>query len=152
MRKNRQQIAEEHRRILEWCLTVLDFRIERGDDPQSHITRRMKDSLKRAFDTGNFRGLKLAYGDTTAMIRDMTIHEQREIDNLLREKFGSGLDEVFAESDRKADKILRRGKIKSEEEFYFLREYFESIWEDDKHRERAALIDEMLAEFDKREE
>ncbi|MDX9858099.1 MAG: hypothetical protein RBT76_09925 [candidate division Zixibacteria bacterium] len=152
MNKYSAEEIEEHRAVMEWCLAVIDFKIERRPEVFGAIYQSTKKNLRRAFERSDFRGLRAAYRDFIEEIKGESIQSQRALDTVLREKFGSGLDEVFAESDRKADKILKRGKIKNEDEFYFLREYFESIWEDDKQRERAALIDEMLAEFEKREE
>jgi hypothetical protein len=152
MRQRRGKMTEEYRTIIDWCLVVLDFLARRTPGEHRSIYQSGEKDLVETFERGGLRGLKMAYRETLVMAKQLPPADQVKLDELLRRKFGSGLDEVFAESDRKADEIIKRGKIKDEDEFYFLREYFESIWEDDKQRERAALIDEMLAEFEKREE
>ncbi|MDX9858098.1 MAG: hypothetical protein RBT76_09920 [candidate division Zixibacteria bacterium] len=122
-------MTEEYRTIIDWCLVVLDFLARRTPGEHRSIYQSGEKDLVETFERGGLRGLKMAYRETLVMAKQLPPADQVKLDELLRRKFGSGLDEVFAESDRKADKILKRGKIKNEDEFYFLRECFESIWE-----------------------
>ena len=82
------------------------------------------------------------------MVRDLPPDKYKELDKLLKDKFGHGLFDADKKYLKRIDKIIEKGKISNEEQYYMLKEYLERIWGEEGQKERTKRIDEMLKGYE----
>ena len=107
----------------DWILIVHDYIFKDDED----ILEEDKLYIIKAFEIGEIRGMRMAFNDTLDMAKDLSYAQKEELNAILREKFGTDLNEQNNKNYKKIKRVLQRGKIKTDEEFYLLKERIDEI-------------------------
>ncbi len=134
--------------LTNWCIEIMKFEntIEPDDDMDVWINDLLKAKKK-----GDLRGLREEYNDNFEMAQDLSTAQYKSLDKILRNKFGHGLYEADKKYIKRINKIVEKGKISNEEQYYLLREYFERIWDMQEHKQTAQKIEKMLFAFENKD-
>ncbi len=131
--------------LADWCIEI--YRFENNIEPDSDIEECIN-RLTKTKNKKNLRGLKEEYNETIEMIQFFSASQYKSLDKILRNKFGHGLYEADKKYIKRINKIVEKGKISNEEQYYLLREYFERIWDMQEHKQTAQKIEKMLFAFE----
>ncbi|MCB9046643.1 MAG: hypothetical protein H6550_10980 [Chitinophagales bacterium] len=96
------------------------------------------------------KGLKQAYNDMTTMAQHLVEYDESEkeiLDNMLIAKSGRGLIDAELEQEKTITKILRRKKIKNEEEYYIVTELLSDTSNNFRGKDKLSNI---LAEYEEK--
>ena len=96
----------------------------------------------------SFSGLKQAVGDLLEMTRDIILQETQEADAYLSERRAPTLTQMRREIWQLIPKILRRGKVRNDEEYYLLKERAISLDDPDMDDETRKVADRLLFEYE----
>jgi hypothetical protein len=80
------------------------------------------DVVQRAHAERNLRGLRMLLPDMIAMTEDLSYEERGELDALLHARTGAGLRKLDRRNRERLERIVKRGRLTGEEQYYFVRE------------------------------
>ncbi len=130
----------------DWLHTVMEF-WEKLYPPSDGILWK-DDLLPIKTNKKWLNGLKQTYNDTIEMIRDLSPVQYKELDLILRTKFGHGLHEADKKQAERIQKLIDKGKITTEVQYYLLREYLERAWDIAEQKENMNKIEQMMELFE----
>jgi hypothetical protein len=141
---DRQQELDSLRRI---CVVFADFfgPITLPSQPQA-----LREIIDRAYEERALAGLRLARNDFIAMIQACTGQQRRDLDAMLRSQAGISLDELRAKQLERIEKIRRRGRIITEEQYYMVRERIEEVWYDAERSTEFRDLQSLLTDYEER--
>lgn len=87
--------------------------------------------------------------DFTEWANGLRPHEREELDKVLIAKCGVGLRDRNKETQREIARILRRGHIKDEDEYWVLVAYLDQMYTDESKRAEVEKINSVMAAFEK---
>lgn len=96
----------------------------------------------------SFSGLRQAVGDFLEMTRDFTGQELREADAYLTKQGAASLTEMHRQIWQLIPKILKRGKIRNDEEYYLLKERAISMDDPEMSDETRRFADRLVYEYE----
>ena len=136
----------EFQNLENWCVEIIKYfdnlnPIDRSNSLFDHWP-------KMSFNRSWLKGLRMAYNDTLEMVQDLTSVQYKELDQILKKKFKKGLFDADKKHIKRINKIVEKGKINSEEQYYLLREYFERIWDMPEHKLISEKINRMIDVFE----
>ncbi|MGZ3331903.1 MAG: hypothetical protein ACXU9Z_07630 [Gemmatimonadaceae bacterium] len=105
-------------------------------------------AIAAAHHTGDLRGLRMAQGDLVGLIQAATSVQRRALDRVLREQTGTSLGSLLERQFEQVRRLLQRGKLTSEQQYYLVREHVELIADDPEH---ATALPELYALLDQYE-
>jgi hypothetical protein len=144
---DRQREAEELREL---CLTLIDFlcSVEGGLDASSVAV--VRDSVEKAAARRQLTGLRMAKNDLVAMIQTIPGRQRARLDSMLREHVGISLDQLLAREHAQIRRIRDRGSIRTDTEYYLIREHVEMIWDDPTRSADVPALRTLLHEYEAR--
>ena len=128
----------------DWILIVHDYIFKDDED----ILEEDKLYIIKAFDIGEIRGMRMAFNDTLDMAKDLSYAQKEELNAILREKFGTDLNEQNNKNYKKIKRVIQRGKIKTDEEYYLLKERIDEIYDDESKREEVEELGTLLLNYE----
>lgn len=146
--------------VKDWCLTILQFMSDDyityaaangGMSYKGHFERKRKeimfvfDNIEKYGAHGK-KGIKILYREISAMAREITLNKEN-LNKLLYEKFGESLEDEEKDINKIISKMIKRGKIINDQEFYIAKDYIDVIIGkgDD---ELAAKVEHLLYKYD----
>lgn len=102
----------------------------------------------KAFEIGEIRGMRMAFNDTLDMAKDLSYAQKEELNAILREKLGTDLNEQNNKNYKKIKRVIQRGKIKTDEEYYLLKERIDEIYDDESKREEVEELGTLLLNYE----
>lgn len=102
----------------------------------------------KAFEIGEIRGMRMAFNDTLDMAKDLSYAQKEELNAILREKLGTDLNEQNNKNYKKIKRVIQRGKIKTDEEYYLLKERIDEIYDDKSKREEVEELGTLLLNYE----
>lgn len=135
--------------LANWSIEI--FKFFHSIQPYKNLSKWI-DNLLQGVKESDIKGLRMAYNDMNEGVQDLLPDQYKKLDQILKEKFGHGLFEADKKHVKRVTKIVEKGKIKGEEQYYLLREYFERIWDMPEHKETAQKIEDMLFAFENRKQ
>src|SRR5262245_42134751 len=137
--------SAELRMLRDWCLVVIAFIGEVG--PPSPIVTLTKQAIGAAFDRSDHRGLKMISSDLAELAGDLPSDKQKELDNLLRSRFGKGLDIDATTKETLIQRVLERGKILTKGEYRIVLESVEAIYADETKQREVEQLNSLLTAY-----
>lgn len=137
--------------LRDWCLTIEDF--IGLDYSQLPDECNMRTIILKVFDE-NWNGKykkqqrKELLHDTNDMAMDLTGGRRKELNNILRQRFGFDLDAFSNLHNKRIQSVIKRGKIKNDEEFILLKDKVEEIYADDNQQELLATLNNLLYQYE----
>lgn len=92
--------------------------------------------------------MRMAFNDTLDMAKDLSYAQKEELNAILREKFGTDLNEQNNKNYKKIKRVIQRGKIKTDEEYYLLKERIDEIYDDESKREEVEELGTLLLNYE----
>ena len=128
----------------DWILIVHDYIFKDDED----ILEEDKLYIIEAFEIGEIRGMRMAFNDTLDMAKDLSYAQKEELNAILREKFGTDLNEQNNKNYKKIKRVIQRGQIKTDEEYYLLKERIDEIYDDESKREEVEELGTLLLNYE----
>ena len=128
----------------DWILIVHEYIFKNDED----ILEVDKLCIIKAFEIGEIRGMRMAFNDTLDMAKDLSYAQKEELNAILREKFGTDLNEQNNKNYKKIKRVIQRGKIKTDEEYYLLKERIDEIYDDESKREEVEELGTLLLNYE----
>ncbi len=95
-----------------------------------------------------FMGLRQAIQDTLEDMKEMGAHKLQEIDALLKNEGAPSLSEVRSIIWNEIPKIMKRGRIKNDTEFYLIKERTINIASNEFTDQELQLLNRLLEEYE----
>jgi hypothetical protein len=144
-RPSETQLQElEHKK--DWCLAIEESKMAReGPSPWTDWSIHI---IKRTYLDRDLRGMRQIARDLNEEARYLPKKDLDRLNAVLKEKFGEDLSENRKKDLVKIDRIRKRGRIRSENEFRLVKERTEEIWQDDDKEEENEALNKLLTEFE----
>ena len=113
-----RRLSPEHQLELESLYRVALVLGEFLDKLLPTMTPSASDTLHRAYEERDLRGLRAIRTDFVAMAHAASAAQRRELDQQLRTRAAVSLDELSERELRRITQIRARGKVTSEEQYY----------------------------------
>ena len=143
-RATNSQRETELQELRDWCIAMIQFM---GQSDPSDLFVKFEKIIDETFQDRDLRGLRAVKRDMREWAAGLSPDRHQKLDKLLRERFGRGLVEESKEFHKEVKRILKRGKIKTPDEYRLLTSYMDQIYADDSKRAEAAKVDQLLATF-----
>lgn len=140
-----QKELEELSFLKEWNLVIVDYFVKVKHET---FLEQCYPIITEAFDNKNLRGLRMAYSDNNDMARDLLPSDLNELNQILREKFGYDLDKVNDMNLAKIKLIIKRGHIKTDDEFRLLLNRVEEIYADDNMKDEVEVLNKLMGDYE----
>jgi hypothetical protein len=150
-----KSLSAEHQRELDQLralgLALIDF-FESVDKSfsESGGGRGFREAIELQYRKSSLRGARTMRNELVAMIEAVKPIDRRRLDALLRERVGTSLDDLLAHQLAQIRRIRDRGSIRSDSEYYVVKEHVETIWDDPPRAEDFRVLQEMLAAYESR--
>jgi hypothetical protein len=86
--------------------------------------------IARESEARNLPGLQMILNDMVAMTQAAALDQRQDLDRQLKERAGLGLRSLMKRQFATVERILKRGKLTSEQQYYLVREHVEFICND----------------------
>ncbi|MGO9000225.1 MAG: hypothetical protein ACLQVI_43405 [Polyangiaceae bacterium] len=139
-------MAKDLQLLRERCLTMLEFIERRAIPGQPNFGNQFRTAIEQTFERGDSRGMKKIASEFSEWARGLSPLQRTELDNHLRDRFGTGLREDDEATRSKVERVISNGRIANQREYSLLsdlRTQVETNGSDSAHRK----IDEMLTEY-----
>jgi hypothetical protein len=147
MKRLNEEQLKELTHIRDWCLTILDFMIDRYGQHHSFVTQ--KDLIIKIYNAQDLRGLRYIYRDSNEWGKNLpTLESTEELNKMLCEKFGKDLQACSKQNLLKIKKIIKRGNISNEREFRVVHNRVNEIYQDSTKKEEIEILNNLLSKFE----
>ena len=146
MRRMSGKPPSELTRTKEWCLTILDFMI--AECSETSFIRQMRGIVLQEYKQQSRRGLQDCIRETNEWARGLPRAQVSELNQLLRDKFGEDLQTEADRDVKRVNRIMKRGRIRNEDEFRLVQARVEDIYADDDKQEEYATLGRLLVDFE----
>ena len=83
------------------------------------------------------------------MVRETLTPDSIEVLNeLLKKKFGYSISDEIDEETNTIQKIIKRGKLRSDKEFELIKRREEEIWQDETQKDYAETLRRLMGEYE----
>jgi hypothetical protein len=140
--------VDEVNTLADWCECMHRFIFDRSLAFRPGFEDMLEVQLsgtRNARARGDLRGLRMVHRDLTEAARDLPAKDREELDGILRQRFGRGLESAEEEIALTARKIIERGVIDNAEEFRILEAWLNVLLEDPSKRGEAEEVSILLA-------
>jgi len=134
--------------LCEWCLSIYGFLVDLHPD-FSLETEWYRGVIAKAKVNSDLRMLRRVYKETNLMVRETLTPDSIEVLNeLLKNKFGYSISDEIDEETNTIQKIIKRGKIRSDKEFELIKRREEEIWQDETQKDYAETLRRLMGEYE----
>ena len=144
-----KKITEKHKEeiifLKDWCNIIYSFYVEIGvsDFEDWIITDAEMNEHPQLL-----RGLKETFVDTNDLTLDLSKEEFTELNRRLKERFGKTLYDFQKNTDKKIAQIIKRRKIRNEEEFRLAQMHIDRIFQDTEKEEEWKILEDLCFDFE----
>ncbi len=111
----------------DWCITIYEFIKETNPVDPFDFVRNSIYAINKTIESNHFQGMKMVYNDTNEMARGLSGKQLIELNKILHEKFGKSLIDEEKETLKKIDRIIKRGRVNNDEEYYLIQSYIDEL-------------------------
>jgi len=144
-----KKITEKHKEeiifLKDWCNIIYSFYVEIGvsDFEDWIITDAEMNEHPQLL-----RGLKETFVDTNDLALDLSKEEFTELNRRLKERFGKTLYDFQKNTDKKIAQIIKRRKIRNENEFRLAQMHIDRIFQETEKEEEWKILEDLCFEFE----
>ncbi len=106
------------------------------------------EDTEKARKMGLLKGAKMAIVDLIDILSDVANSELEELNRRLKERFGKTLYDFQKNTDKKIAQIIKRRKIRNEEEFRLAQMHIDRIFQDTEKEEEWKILEDLCFEFE----
>ncbi|MFA6570232.1 MAG: hypothetical protein WCT77_03250 [Bacteroidota bacterium] len=129
----------------EWCLTILDFMSCIYKNAQS--PKMLIELINEEYRKQNLKGFRFIFSDINEMSKNLTDQELKDLNKILKSKFGEDLKSQTQKGIIKIEKIKKRGIILTENEFRLVESRVEDIYADESKKEELDTLNNLLNKY-----
>jgi hypothetical protein len=107
-------------------------------------------ATRKAYSDGDLRGIRMMYNDLVEMTNEADAQERRVLDGRLRARAGTNLEILQVKMAERIERIRKRGKLTSEEQYYLVREHVEFIFDTPGRSGEVEQLLTMMNDFEER--
>jgi hypothetical protein len=104
--------------------------------------------IARESEARNLPGLQMILNDLVAMTQAAALDQRQDLDRQLQERAGVTLSSLMQRQFATVERILKRGKLTSEQQYYLVREHVEFIASDPAHAADVAALYALLEAYE----
>ena len=137
-------------KLKSWGETILFFMLESKDEAYMTEAADWLESLNKCINLGKLSLMKTLIGDLNEMVMGMDQTHIIALNRILREKFGEDLSSRMA---RSMAAVLRRGKIRNDDEFVRVNEWIDHLLYDRDNPDAEQQIEQynrMLRDYEEK--
>jgi len=144
MKKNfLEKELEELEFICEWCNFICDYFVELGDQ-DIYEKIEIPENYQKAY----LFSYREAFRDINDTAQEMSQSEFTELNRRLKERFGKTLYDFQKNTDKKIVQILKRRKIRNEDEFRLAQMHIDRIFQDTEKEEEWKILEDLCFDFE----
>ena len=131
--------------MLNWLETIIKFYIEIGESGYDTVL----DSFYKLQKTGNKQAVNENFNEINVdTIEDLSQQNLSELNRRLKERFGKTLYDFQKNTDKKIAQIIKRRKIRNEEEFRLAQMHIDRIFQDTEKEEEWKILEDLCFDFE----
>jgi len=131
--------------MLNWLETIIKFYIEIGESGYDTVL----DSLFKLQKIGSKQAVIENFNELNVdTIEDLSQQNLTQLNRRLKERFGKTLYDFQKNSDKKIAQILKRRKIRNEDEFRLAQMHIDRIFQDTEKEEEWKILEDLCFEFE----
>jgi len=144
MKRFTEQQLNELNFIRDWCNLIINYLVELGEIKLNgwEIT------IKENFQKGYIEGVRDTLNDMNTVGFDLPKEEFAELNRRLKERFGKTLYDFQKNTDKKIAQIIKRRKIRNEDEFRLAQMHIDRIFQDTEKEEEWKILEDLCFEFE----
>jgi len=144
MKRFTEQQLNELNFIRDWCNLIINYLVELGEIKLNgwEIT------IKENFQKGYIEGVRDTLNDMNTVGFDLPKEEFAELNRRLKERFGKTLYDFQKNTDKKIAQIIKRRKIRNEDEFRLAQMHIDRIFQDTQKEEEWKILEDLCFEFE----
>jgi hypothetical protein len=110
----------------------------------------LKKTVDEAYENNNIKVLREINKEMNVWLVEMfRPNERKELNQLLKEKLGEDIEHLDQKRIERIKKIIKRGKINTQDEYSLLQQRVEEIYADDSKKVEVEELNNILAGFHK---
>jgi len=145
MKTLKKEHIEELEFLTNWCIFIIEFENEIFEDEFAEMTI---SDFNKAKEQNNLKGMRLAFNDMNDEVFDLPKEEFTELNRRLKERFGKTLYDFQKNTDKKIAQILKRRKIRNEDEFRLAQMHIDRIFQETEKEEEWKILEDLCFEFE----
>ncbi len=130
----------------DWSNFICDFFVELGHDSFEE----WKVGVDENYKTGYIAAHEEALIDINETAKDLPRKHFNELNHRLKEKFGKTLFDMDKKREKKIASILKRNKVRNEDEFRMIQAYIEDIWQKPEKKNEYETLQELNYLFEQK--
>jgi len=144
MKRFTEQQLNELNFIRDWCNLIINYLVELGEIKLNgwEIT------IKENFQKGYIEGVRDTLNDMNTVGFDLPKEEFAELNRRLKERFGKTLYDFQKNTDKKIAQIIKRRKIRNEDEFRLAQMHIDRIFQETEKEEEWKILEDLCFEFE----
>jgi len=127
-----------------WMMEIADFYINAGDNNMLQL----KLDLELYYQKKIYAGIKAGFNDINDIASDLPNEDFTELNRRLKERFGKTLYDFQKNTDKKIAQIIKRRKIRNEEEFRLAQMHIDRIFQDTEKEEEWKILEDLCFDFE----
>ncbi len=131
--------SKELERLKSFGETILLFAYEKGEI-SGELLEMFSDGIKISIENNSLTQMRMAVNDIKWIVEDMSLSNLKALDCILMERFG---EDISSSKLKKMDNILKRGKIRNDEEFVRVNEWIDHLLYDNANPEAPQQIEQF---------
>ncbi len=131
--------GKELERLKSFGETILLFAYEKGEI-SGELLEMFSDGIKISIENNSLTQMRMAVNDIKWIVEDMSLSNLKALDCILMERFG---EDISSSKLKKMDNILKRGKIRNDEEFVRVNEWIDHLLYDNANPEAPQQIEQF---------
>jgi len=132
--------------LVNWCIFIRQFEFD-VLKMTSFFDEDIHD-LQEAIRTSNIKGMKMAFHDINENSLFYSKEIITELNRRLKERFGKTLYDFQKNTDKKIAQIIKRRKIRNEEEFRLAQMHIDRIFQDTEKEEEWKILEDLCFDFE----
>ncbi|MDB4908078.1 MAG: hypothetical protein JWO05_2862 [Gemmatimonadetes bacterium] len=105
-------------------------------------------AVTRASEAKNLPGLQMILNDLVAMTQAASLDQRQLLDRQLKERAGVSLGSLMQRQFATVERILKRGKLTSDQQYYLIREHIEVIADDQTYAADLPALYAMIEAYE----
>lgn len=131
-----------------WCLTIYNYMLFL-DSSFSLEVEWFKGVIVDAEKTTDIKLMKRVYKETNVLVREtLTPRLIEPLNKILKEKYGHDIADEMELETATIQKIIKRGKIRNDNEFEMVKRREEEIYADDSQCDYAESLRHLMADYE----
>ena len=150
------ELLSDSQLLQSWCMTIIDYLDHHYPIPEGYKLN-IYDEFRKAIAIVCDDSRKLPHSsqqkkellhDINDWANDLDLQRRLSLNDLLREKFGFNLNDFNAKNDKRIQSVIKRGKVRNEEEFVLLKDKVEAIYDDDSQQALVETLNNLLNTYE----